>query len=132
MKEFVGAEFLIAKMILAKNSAAISITELNKLGVNVRRLSINEGVNVVFLTSREEVYSAVWDYSDYFESSYDKDRIISFFSKSCSYFSSSSTLCSVNSDITSCLICFDMAATLSTVSCEMQVGVSSTSSVSSI
>lgn len=77
MKEFVGAEFLIAKMILAKNSAAISITELNKLGVNVRRLSINEGVNVVFLTSREEVYSAVWDYSDYFESSYDKEGNLS-------------------------------------------------------
>jgi hypothetical protein len=40
----------------------------------VRQLSIEEGVGAVFLTSREEVYSAIYDYSDYFQCIYDEDN----------------------------------------------------------
>ena len=66
MTEFIGAEYLIARMLIEKHEQVISTAELNRLGICVRRLSIEEGVGAVFLTSRDEVYSAIYDYSDYF------------------------------------------------------------------
>lgn len=77
MTEFVGAEYLIAKMLIEKHEQEISTVELNRLGICVRRLSIEEGLGAVFLTSREEVYSAVYDYSDYFQCVYDADNKLS-------------------------------------------------------
>ena len=74
MTEFVGAEYLIARMLIEKHEQEISTVELNRLGICVRRLSIEEGVGAVFLTSREEVYSAIYDYSDYFQCIYDEDN----------------------------------------------------------
>lgn len=74
MVEFVGAEYLIARMLIEKNVKQISTMEFNRLGIFVRKLSIKEGVGAVFLTSREEVYSAVYDYSDYFQCIYDEDN----------------------------------------------------------
>lgn len=74
MTEFVGAEYLIARMLIEKNEQEISTAELNRLGICVRRLSVREDVDVVFLTSREEVYSAIYDYSDYFKCVYDADN----------------------------------------------------------
>ena len=74
MTEFVGAEHLIARMLIEKREQEISTAELNKLGICVRRLSIKEEVDAVFLTSREEVYSAIYDYSDYFKCVYDEDN----------------------------------------------------------
>lgn len=74
MTEFVGAEYLIARMLIAKHEREISTAELNRLGICVRRRSIEEGVGAVFLTSKEEVYSAVYDYSDYFQCVYDEDN----------------------------------------------------------
>lgn len=72
--EFVGAEHLIAKMLIAKKEKEISILKLNRLGICVRRRSIEEGVGAVFLTSRDEVKSAILDYSDYFQCIYDDDN----------------------------------------------------------
>ena len=77
MTEFVGAEYLIARMLIEKHEQVISTSELNKLGICVRRRSIEEGVGAVFLTSREEVYSAIYDYSDYFQCIYDEDNKLS-------------------------------------------------------
>lgn len=82
MTEFVGAEYLIARMLIEKQKqkpeiSTISTAELNRLGICVRRLSIEEKVGAVFLTSREEVYSAVYDYSDYFQCIYDEDNKLS-------------------------------------------------------
>lgn len=77
MIEFVGAEYLIARMLIERREREISTVDLNKLGICVRRRSIEEGVGAVFLTSREEVYSAVCDYSDYFECIYDEDNKLS-------------------------------------------------------
>ncbi len=77
MTEFVGAEYLIARMLIEKHEREISTAELNRLGICVRRRSIEEGVGVVFLTSREEVYSAIYDYSDYFQCIYDEDNRLS-------------------------------------------------------
>lgn len=77
MTEFIGAEYLIARMLIEKHEREISITELNRLGICVRRRSIEEGVGAVFLTSREEVYSAIFDYSDYFQCIYDEDNRLS-------------------------------------------------------
>ena len=47
MTEFVGAEYLIARMLIEKHEQEISIVELNRLGICVRRLSIEEGVGAV-------------------------------------------------------------------------------------
>lgn len=77
MTEFVGAEYLMARMLIEKHEREISTSELNKLGICVRRLSIEEGVGVVFLTSREEIKSAIFDYSDYFQCIYDEDNKLS-------------------------------------------------------
>ena len=77
MTEFVGAEYLIARMLIEKHEGEISTAELNRLGICVRRRSIEEGVGAVFLTSREEVYSAIFDYSDYFQCVYDDDNKLS-------------------------------------------------------
>lgn len=77
MTEFIGAEYLIARMLIEEGEREISTAKLNKLGICVRRRSIEEGMGVVFLTSREEVYSAVYDYSDYFQCIYDADNKIS-------------------------------------------------------
>ena len=77
MTEFVGAEYLIARMLIAKQEQQITTQELNRLGICVRKLSFQEDVNVVFLTSRDEVYSAVYDYSDYFECIYGEDDDLS-------------------------------------------------------
>ena len=75
MTEFVGAEYFIARMLIEKHEQEISTVELNRFGICVRRLSIEEGVGAVFLTSREEVYSAIYDYSDYFQCIYDVDDL---------------------------------------------------------
>lgn len=77
MTEFVGAEYLIARMLVEEYRQEISIAELNRLGICVRRRSIEEGVGVVFLTSRDEVYSAIYDYSDFFQCIYDEDNKLS-------------------------------------------------------
>lgn len=77
MTEFVGAEHLIARMLIEKQEQEISTAELNRLGICVRRRSIEKGVDAVFLTSREEVYSAIFDYSDYFQCIYDEDNKLS-------------------------------------------------------
>lgn len=77
MTEFVGAEYLIARMLIEKHEREISTAELNRLGICVRRRSIEERVGAVFLTSREEVYSAIFDYSDYFQCVYDDDNKLS-------------------------------------------------------
>lgn len=74
MTEFVGAEHLIAKMLIENHAQAISTVELNKLGIYARQFSIEEKVGAVFLTSRDEVYSAITDYSDYFQCIYDEDH----------------------------------------------------------
>lgn len=44
MTEFVGAEYLIARMLIEKHEQEISTVELNRLGICVRRLSIEEGL----------------------------------------------------------------------------------------
>lgn len=48
MTEFVGAEYLIARMLVEERKQEISIAELDRLGICVRRRSIEEGVGVFF------------------------------------------------------------------------------------
>lgn len=75
MVEFVGAERLIAKMLVAKGErmedAQVSIGDLNRFGVYARRLS--HKTDTIFLTSRQDVRSALYDYADYFQCIYDAD-----------------------------------------------------------
>lgn len=69
MCTFVGAEYLIANALIALNKKGIeqiSFSELNKFGIQVRRICDDEKIDVVFLLSRDAINSAVFNFSDYF------------------------------------------------------------------
>lgn len=71
MVTFVGAEYIIANSLIAfkknRNRTNISLCELNELGIYIQKLSTEENVDAVFLTSQDRVKSAIFDFSDYFE-----------------------------------------------------------------
>lgn len=71
MFTFVGAEYIIANSLIAlkktKNRTKISLSELNQLGIYIQQMSIEEEVDAVFLVSQDQLTSAVFDFSDYFE-----------------------------------------------------------------
>lgn len=71
MDTFVGAEYIIANMLIANkkqyNKDEISLEELNNAGVYIQRMSLAENVDAIFLSSSEQIASAMFDFSDYFE-----------------------------------------------------------------
>ena len=71
MVTFVGAEYIIANSLIAlkktKNRTNISLSDLNKLGIYIHQMSIENDVDAVFLVSQDQVTTAVFDFSDYFE-----------------------------------------------------------------
>lgn len=80
MIQFVGAEQLIAMMLIEKAKAGktvITLEELGRYGICVQQMSVKENVEAVFLTSRKQFYNAIFDFSDYFKCDVDDDgRII--------------------------------------------------------
>lgn len=82
MTRFVGAEYLIASILISKakkrKKSTVSMQELSKYGICVQRMSIQSDIDAVFLTSKVQFYNAVYDFSDYFQyETDDDDRIIS-------------------------------------------------------
>lgn len=71
MVTFVGAEYIIANVLIAlkksKNRSKITFRELNNLGIFIQKMSIEKCVDAVFLTSQDQMASALFDFSDYFE-----------------------------------------------------------------
>ena len=76
MTKFVGAEYVIANMLikkLQKDETSVSLTELSQCGVQVQRVLTEKALDAVFLTSRSEIFHAIYDFSDYFQCQYDED-----------------------------------------------------------
>lgn len=71
MVTFVGAEYIIANSLIAlkrkKNRATISLSELNDLGILMQKMSIEKDLDAVFLVSQDQLTSALFDFSDYFD-----------------------------------------------------------------
>lgn len=70
MIPFVGAEYIIANSLIAlkrKNRDTISLSELNELGVYIQKMTIEKDIDVVFLVSQDQLATALFDFSDYFE-----------------------------------------------------------------
>lgn len=74
MTKFVGAEYVIATMLIEKaklGKKEVTIDDLKSYGVNVQREANAKDVDVVFLTSATQLYNAIYDFSDYFTCNFD-------------------------------------------------------------
>lgn len=71
MFTYVGAEYVIANFLIAlkkaKNKSAISLGEVNSLGMYIQQMSTETDVDAVFLISQDQITTAMYDFSDYFE-----------------------------------------------------------------
>lgn len=71
MITFVGAEYIIANLLIAmkkkQNRESISLKELSSAGVYIQKLSIEKNVDAIFLSSSDQLSTAIFDFSDYFE-----------------------------------------------------------------
>lgn len=80
MTKFIGAEYVIANMLIKKmenGETSVSLAELSRCGIEVQRISIKEEIDAIFLTSRSEIFHAIYDFTDYFQCQYDEDDQIS-------------------------------------------------------
>ncbi len=76
---FVGAEYIIASMLIEKakfGKKTVSLSELNRYGVSVQQEANNHNIDAVFLTSQSQLYSAVYDFSDYFTCQFDENGML--------------------------------------------------------
>ncbi len=71
MATFVGAEYIIANLLIAmkkkKNRESISLEELSSAGVYIQKLSLEKNIDAIFLSSTDQLSTAIFDFSDYFE-----------------------------------------------------------------
>lgn len=71
MATFVGAEYIIANVLIALKKIgkrdSVTLDELSRAGIYIQQKSLNEDINAIFLSSSEQVASAIYDFSDYFE-----------------------------------------------------------------
>ncbi len=80
MVTFVGAEYLIANMLIAykrkHNLDSITFEDLNKAGIFVQKLSVKENVDAIFLSSADRLTEAIFDFSDYFSYNEENQAIL--------------------------------------------------------
>lgn len=80
MTKFVGAEYLIACLLIEKKKIGysdISLDALSEYGIYVQKMSLAEKLDAVFLTSKSQFCSAIYDFSDYFNAIFDtRNQII--------------------------------------------------------
>ena len=71
MVTFVSAEYIIANSLIAlkrkKNRTTISLSELNELGIYMQKMCIEQDLDAVFLVSQDQLTTALFDFSDYFD-----------------------------------------------------------------
>ena len=71
MATFVGAEYIIANLLIAMKrnriQDSISLKDLGSAGVDIQKMSLEEGINAIFLSSSDQLSTAIFDFSDYFE-----------------------------------------------------------------
>lgn len=66
MTNFVGAEYVIAVMLIWKAGASVSISELSRYRVYIQRMANSQKLDTVFLMSKSQVFNALHNFSDYF------------------------------------------------------------------
>ena len=72
MATFVGAEYIIANMLIALSKTTkrdvVTLSELSEAGIYIQKQSLEEEkIDAIFLSSSEQVINALYDFSDYFE-----------------------------------------------------------------
>lgn len=71
MTTFVGAEYIIANVLIALKreykEEMVTLEQLSEAGIYIQQQSLDKNINAIFLTSFEQVTSAIYDFSDYFE-----------------------------------------------------------------
>lgn len=70
MAKFIGAEYLVANMLIEKKKKGVdfvSFDTLGKLGIYVQERFIQADMDVILLTSRSQFLETIYDFSDYFE-----------------------------------------------------------------
>ena len=76
MATFVGAEYIIANLLIEMkkkhNRDSISLEELSTAGVYIQRQSLEKDIDAIFLSSTDQLSTAIYDFSDYFQ--YDPDQ----------------------------------------------------------
>lgn len=76
MTNFVGAEYVIATMLMEKSKAGkkfVSMDDLSSYGIHVQRMANDQNINAVFLTSKSQLFNAIYDFSDYFTCNFDSN-----------------------------------------------------------
>ena len=80
MSTFVGAEYLIANLIIAtatKNgSSDVSMSHLEDFGIEVQKRCIADDIDAVLLMSKSGVVEALYDFSDYFTWNNAEDKLL--------------------------------------------------------
>ncbi len=75
MITFVGAEYIIANLLIAlkrtNKKASVTLSELSEAGIYIQKMSLSNNIDAIFLSSAEQVATAIYDFSDYFE--YDRE-----------------------------------------------------------
>ena len=70
MTRFVGAEYVVANLLIEekkKGNSFVSFDKLGKYGIYVQEKSLMKNIDVIFLTSRPQFWETIYDFSDYFE-----------------------------------------------------------------
>ena len=80
MATIVGAEYIIANILIAlkrlNKKESITLDELSKAGIYIQKQSlVDEEIDAIFLSSSQQVVTALYDFSDYFEYDQSKDSI---------------------------------------------------------
>lgn len=76
MTIFVGAEYIIALMLIEKakiGEQKNSLSEFNNYSISVQKKANEQKIDVVFLTSKSQLFSAIYNFSDYFTCKFDED-----------------------------------------------------------
>lgn len=74
MTSFVGAEYIIAAMLIQKiklGQNTLSFDELSRYGINLQKKANTRNIDVIFLTAKDQINNAIHNYLDYFNCSYD-------------------------------------------------------------
>lgn len=71
MATFVGAEYIVANLLIAKKNhdedSSMSLEELGNASVYIQRRSLNTDVDAIFSSSMEQLSAAVFEFCDYFK-----------------------------------------------------------------
>ena len=74
MTSFVGAEYIIAAMLIQNiklGQNTLSFDELSRYGINLQKKANTRNIDVIFLTTKDQINNAIHNYLDYFNCSYD-------------------------------------------------------------